>query len=135
ACYERMAANMALNPGSNYAVYQSAIGDKQGTVSMDDVKGRPRITSAGKVKDGGIIPMSTIDSMVFTHPVKAIKIDVEGYELSALKGTRGTLEAYHPLVIAEALDDQAENALREYMQGLGYHVRKADDRNLIFTHA
>lgn len=130
-CYDRMWANIH-NAGMVISGYPYAVGAEEGMVSMDNTEGRPRLTSAGKVKEGGDIPMVKLDDLSPVDPVTAIKIDVEGYELDVLVGASAILERCAPMVIAEALDSNAEKALIDYMAGYGYEYRKADKRNLIF---
>lgn len=63
-----------------------------------------------------------------------IKLDVEGYELEALRGMERTLRRCTPIVVCELTDgflrelDQTANELLGYMEGLGYrcHVISVD---------
>ncbi|MCD8543308.1 MAG: FkbM family methyltransferase [Sulfurospirillum cavolei] len=45
-----------------------------------------------------IIDIVTIDDILQDHEVDFIKMDVEGYELDALKGAENTIKKYHPVL-------------------------------------
>ena len=53
-------------------------------------------------------------------PVTLIKIDVEGGELSVLKGFRQAIEKYSPLICIEALDEAQWRLAREFLERCGY---------------
>jgi FkbM family methyltransferase len=62
------------------------------------------------------------------HAVSVIKLDVEGFELNALKGLHETLARWGPAVITEYMDEHLARAgasrgeLRAWMEGLGYEA-------------
>jgi FkbM family methyltransferase len=53
-------------------------------------------------------------------PLTLIKIDVEGGELSVLKGFKEAIEKYSPLICIEALDEAQWNMAREFLECCGY---------------
>ncbi len=129
--YERLLKNIDNN-GVTVEAYEAAAGRKEGDCSMQ-VKGRPVLTSAGYVTEGGNIPMMTIDGLGETD-VSAIKIDAEGYELEVLKGAVGTLMICKPLIIAEALSAEAGTEVFDFLTSCGYTTATmADDRNYIYA--
>lgn len=132
----RLRLNMANNPPVHGDVVDMpwAAGDREGRHPFT-LHGRAHMTSAASLDDHGeyMVPVTTIDALCQTaSPVRAIKIDVEGYELSVLRGAHDTLSRHHPMVIAEALTDDAANELIEHMAQYGYTHAYADKRNLIF---
>ena len=65
-------------------------------------------------------------------PIVAMKIDVEGAELEVLNGSKQIIDQYSPLIIAEALDLNAQKELRFFLEKLGYDVTFIDeDSNII----
>jgi FkbM family methyltransferase len=64
----------------------------------------------------------SVDSMAFPHPVRLVKIDAEGHELSVLKGMQGLLRRDHPALIIE--DTSAE--VPGFLENLGYVTEKID---------
>lgn len=81
------------------------------------------------------VPTMTLDDWMVLHPdciPNAIKIDVEGHELSVLKGAQATLAAYKPALLLECHCAGWEELgvsrqeIAELLAGIGYRVR---DRN------
>lgn len=132
AVYARLCDNVAMN-SVDVNTIQSAAGAADTTCTMN-TKGRPRLTSAGYVTEGGSIPMVRIDSMALDN-VTAIKIDAEGYELEVLRGGAGTIAKCMPLIIAEVLTEQAAAELDNYLLPMGYTATPADERNRIYAKA
>lgn len=65
------------------------------------------------------VQVVTLDSMNFAD-VGFIKIDVEGHELSVLKGAEATISRCRPDVFIEIQDSQLKNA-RDFFKAHNYH--------------
>ena len=72
-----------------------------------------------------IVPKSNItnlvialDTITFPEPIKFIKIDVEGHELSAFEGMKNLLLKYKPVIW---LEDNSKTAV-PYLEKLGYKI-------------
>lgn len=112
-----------------------AVSSQPGQVALS-VNPRVRLTSGGSVVPGTGINAVTIDSQ-FSNAAEdellvAIKIDVEGHECDVIRGAMETLRRCMPLVITEALDDQAYADQQALLVPLGYVHRRADERNVIW---
>jgi FkbM family methyltransferase len=84
----------ALYPNMRLTLNAAALSEEEGTVSFDideSQSGRSHITTSG----GVTVPARSLDSYVTgagLSAVKLLKLDVEGYELAALRGARSALE-------------------------------------------
>jgi FkbM family methyltransferase len=66
--------------------------------------------------------------------VSAIKIDVERYELSVLKGARKLIERERPAIILEVLNDRAFEKITTHLGRFGYRLdRRLDRRNILMV--
>lgn len=82
---------------------------------------------------GAVFAMeTTVDQYKFPH-VDLIKLDVEGYEVKALRGARETIERCHPVLILEvnsfALEraGDSDDALFGLLEEMGYRWRILQD--------
>ncbi|MEQ8472634.1 MAG: FkbM family methyltransferase [Marinoscillum sp.] len=69
------------------------------------------------------IPVSTfrLDDMKYEQPVSFIKCDVEGHELSALRGASELIGAYHPTLLVEVHHEAAlSGELFDFLESKGY---------------
>lgn len=84
----------------NVIKMQAALGSKNSTIAMV----RHDMTNVGMhtVSDSviGSIPLITIDSLNLPY-CSLIQLDVEGYEIEALRGGLRTIDKYRPIVAAE----------------------------------
>ena len=112
----------------NVRCYNTAIGNSTQIVHMPKLRYNERgnYGSVGLVPGGfGTIqvPMTTIDSYGFEN-VGLIKLDVEGYELEALKGAVETIKRDRPILYVEDDRDNKRDALRSFISSLGYAIEE-----------
>ena len=100
--FERLKENIALNKADNITALCTAVGEQNATATMqlfDKANSswnsfyKPN-TSEAKPVSTAEVPVITLDSFAEKekiHEIGFIKIDVEGYELSVLKGAQQLL--------------------------------------------
>ena len=135
--YERMVYNMFDNNVTGNC-YNIALSDKiekrqffmNLTLTM---------TSAGSLIEGrgkgyAFDVSSYPYSYYATGDESVIKIDVEGAELSVLKGMVSVLELEKPVLVIEVLDRNQENEVLAFLKPYGYNsLGKFDGRNIILS--
>jgi FkbM family methyltransferase len=98
--YERLGEHLHLNQLTNVRPFKVAMGDAEGKVclSLGEVAGSARIVQGGEQTAGtGIIERAQVvrgDRFVEAEDLRlprAVKIDVEGYELAVIRGLSRTL--------------------------------------------
>lgn len=72
------------------------------------------------VDAGGEIEVRSLDEIDTGHPVRLIKVDVEGMDLAVLKGARRLLERDRPWVLCEAGTANAYEDIQVFMAAQGY---------------
>lgn len=84
------------------------------------------------------IQLTTLDAFVAQHAIKRvdlIKIDIEGWELRALKGAEKTIAAHKPVLMLEMVDrflsraGDSSRAMWDFLKGHGYDIYRYDDTN------
>lgn len=131
--FSRLVENMALNE-VEMATFNKAVADQEGSLSFF-IKPGPRLTSASSLIESSGFQKISVDTvtLISDQPVCCIKIDVEGAEISVLRGAKDLLVKYHPVVILECLTDDARTEIVNFMSDLGYKCSVLDHRNLGFT--
>jgi FkbM family methyltransferase len=92
-------------PEPNIYRFQAALGEKAGMVSVQcerrDHTGKPVHEGLTYVNDQpGAIPMLPLDAFQFPD-VDLLYLDLEGYELYALRGALATIQACRPVIAVE----------------------------------
>jgi len=109
----------------NVSLHPFALGQIEAAVAMHTA---PTSSGDSWVKGDGDIPMRRLDDLHIPD-VDFIKIDVEGYELYALRGAEETLKRCHPVICVEQKPGKAqqfglpETGAVSYLEGLGAKLR------------
>jgi len=79
------------------------------------------------IQDGNDFEVKPLDNIIDNDkPIYLIKLDVEGYELKALKGAKNIINKYKPLLLIEEVESQLKryncnlNELHEYLNKNNY---------------
>jgi len=94
--FRYLRGNIALNKHiKNIYPLNYAIGEKEGFVHFSNISSDDMNRVVEADKGAHRVPMKTLDSIIEEnniHKVRLLKIDIEGYELFALKGAQKTLD-------------------------------------------
>lgn len=129
--FQQLCANLALNGLMNVTAWPDACGEEPGVVTFplpDYLKtgnfgGVPMSNSAPASGYGSVqAPCVRLDDMLPSERVGLLKIDVEGFELRVLKGSRALIQRSRPLLYLE--NDRAEQSqeLIEWLWAMGYNL-------------
>jgi FkbM family methyltransferase len=119
----------------NVAIVPCGLSDRYEMCGLARVDGNPGATQMVAGKD------------VFTHPLDAmglydldfLQLDVEGYELKALRGAEATIRRSWPVVMVElkGLGERVgdpDDAVVAWLTGLGYRAAGQRNRDHWYTH-
>jgi FkbM family methyltransferase len=124
----RLRANVALNALDNVRVVEAAAGADDGVVELH-VADDPAYNSVMGIESGHAVVATRVVKSVrldrvwedMGRPaVSFVKIDVEGAELSVIRGARAMISSMHPPLLVEANDDARLTLLRSELEPLGY---------------
>jgi FkbM family methyltransferase len=123
--FQVLCGNVALNSRTNVFARCEAVGEAPGEIVVPVFDYRQDNNfgglGLGSYQSGERVPVATIDRLGLPR-CDLVKVDVEGMELSVLKGAAETIRQYRPLLYVE--NDRAEKspALLEYLLALGYDL-------------
>lgn len=121
--FEQLAANATRFPHKNLTLFNVAVSDSESVLGMELPKldsGLDNYYMAHLSDNASAAAVQVycipIDCFNFPQPVKFIKIDVEGHEISALKGMENLIKRDHPVIVAEGHTSDVVS----FLEGLGY---------------
>ena len=136
--FECLSANTIEHTNIN-AIHKALGYDRKHVNIMDDVN-RPGNLGARYVGDGDGVEMVRIDDFNLSN-VGLLKLDIEGYELEALKGAELTIKESKPVVIIEVKANTALMAGKgdeylepvRFLEGLGMTMCTRANKDCIFV--
>jgi FkbM family methyltransferase len=115
---ELLDLNVLANSPSNVTVHESALGETRSRAKMetggDKNLGATRIHSIRKTAKTGIA-IETLDSLQLKK-VEFVKADVEGWEMSLVRGAAATIASFRPMIFLECNSLQAILELPAWVQ-------------------
>ena len=116
---------------ANIKIIDCAVGE---TNTTSTISINPHNTGDNRVGSGSRqIQVIQIDSLDI-HDVAAIKMDIQGSELTALLGARDTILHDHPTMMLEVEpDDPTREQIEDLMQDWGYRLASRRNADRIYT--
>jgi FkbM family methyltransferase len=126
--FNNLCANLALNGLANVRALPFACGERDTTVHF-----APPDYSAGgnfggvsmdfaSVAGGTAVPCRRLDDLVGEQEVGLMKVDVEGFELSALRGAEATIDRSRPILYVENDRVEKSDALIDWIRAKDYRM-------------
>lgn len=125
ALFPMLTANV---PETNVIRMQAALGENPGLVGMQCIRrgNKPGIAHEGltHVSGEGIVPTLRLDALALPI-LDLLYLDLEGYELFALRGSAKTIERCRPVISVEVNQNSgfygiSREDIRDFITGLGY---------------
>jgi FkbM family methyltransferase len=126
--FELLAAHACMAPFKNITLINAAASESAGISSMDIPRFNEtglnnyymaRLSNDGQGSGLRVLRLP-IDALQLPHPIRLVKVDAEGHEMSVLQGMKRLLASDHPILIVEDNDPGVVSALEE----LGYESEK-----------
>ncbi|MER6078598.1 FkbM family methyltransferase [Streptomyces sp. NPDC001833] len=127
--HARLSVNVRSNGVQNVKLHQAGVSSEPGWADIS-VRFSGNLLSTGSTLEGGAAPdaqqkriqLLTLDEVFAETRLDLVKIDVEGHEMSVLRGARQVLKRDRPTLVMEALVDADLNDLVAEFEPLGYDV-------------
>jgi FkbM family methyltransferase len=120
---EFLRRHLRINRRRNVTVQQAAVSDRAGTARFAFGSG----TGTGHLGETGELEVRTLrlDDYCAEHALApaALKIDVEGAEMSVLQGARETLARHRPAIFLSTHGAEVHAACLAFLRDLGYQPR------------
>jgi FkbM family methyltransferase len=137
--FSALETNLRLSKAEHIVPLRLAISDSAGVKQL--FVDRSDTHSLLSERRASSIPVvtTTIDTFVSERKIdpsqlRLVKIDIEGVEISAIRGATTTLRRGSPILVLEANTGPDELALTSQLGTLGYQRRATlDSRNLVFS--
>jgi FkbM family methyltransferase len=93
-------------------------------------------TRAIRSRSASEVPLTRLDGLSLSRRVAALKIDIEGGELDALRGARHLLRVSRPLVYCEVKDQDRYEQVSDLLAAEGYRLVASFNRTptMLFAH-
>lgn len=141
--FAMLSENIRINHADNIEAFQNAIAEKEGKMKLHVYKsynmGRHSLVDHGKTGTFHEVDTISIDGFMSSHgleaaPVELFKIDIEGFEMSALRGaattlsrTRYVFSEFSPAIMKSI--NESPSAYVDLMMKLGFSGYIIRDEN------
>lgn len=119
----------------NIHSYNIALGDE---MTMKGLAQTPGNCGAHHIREGSDVQMISLDA-INCDELGALVLDIEGYELQALRGARTLIEKNHPAILIEDKGLSEKYGVQKgeavaWLERLGYKVAERIHRDVILTY-
>lgn len=140
--YSALQRNIKLNRLTNVHVQQIALSSEVGWVTLYGPPGPSSETSGAigsKLSEQYVevakVPCQALDSLDVGSRVDALKIDVEGNELSVLHGAKQLLARHRPALLIEVNNPSTYRGVMALAREMGYFLWEVDRRGRLRKHS
>ena len=134
----RLRRNVERNGFTNVRVVEAGIWSASGERSFVVADAGSPDRGVGKIvesvgrESGGTIRCVALDDFVKSAPAPdAIKCDIEGAEVEAVRGAENLLRERRPWIVCEMHSAENDVAARSYLGELGYECRAIDEHHVL----
>jgi FkbM family methyltransferase len=134
----RLRRNVERNQFSNVTVMEAGVWSSTGNRefvradSSSPDRGVGKFVTAESGASATPTPCVALDDFAQSAaPPSAIKCDVEGAEVQALRGAAKLLTTYHPWIVCEIHSEGNDRDSREFLRSLGYRVNSVDANHIL----
>ena len=140
--FQNLCANLALNSISNVFAYQEAVSNENGTIIIPECNFKENNNFGGinieNTKNGTTVNKQKLDNFLNKiDRLKLLKIDVEGMEISVIKGASELIKKFRPMIYVENDRQEHSKELIELLWSLDYkmywHLPKLYNENNFFN--
>ncbi|MGB0034747.1 MAG: FkbM family methyltransferase [Candidatus Acidiferrales bacterium] len=135
---ERLRRNASRNGFANVEIVEAGIWSASGNMSFivadssSPDRGIGRLATSENEASGELTRCVALDDFIRTAPAPdAIKCDVEGAEVEAIRGAEQLLKTRRPWIVCEMHSAANDQALRSYLAYLGYTFETVDANHLL----
>lgn len=129
--FEALRDNCENISNAKYHVFNAALGDIEKNIYLETKYKKNTGKYHVDLDKEGIIPQITLDSLDIDN-CDLIHLDIEGYELFALKGAVNTIYKFKPIIILETWYDEEKFEATEYMESLQYTAAVILKNDMVF---
>jgi FkbM family methyltransferase len=113
-CVERLRRHLQMNNIKNVAIHTCALSDEVGKLNLNlssEHSGTATLTEVDEVQRTLPVQVCVGDDVLMEGPrINVLKVDVEGYEMKALRGLERTLKKFRPIIITELIESHLNRA-------------------------
>lgn len=138
--FARLQSNLALNKFV-VSAEQIALSDTTGVATLYDLSSEEFAQGASlkhndRLSDSVLAKTTRLDDYLLSKRIESadlIKLDVEGYELSAMRGLGEYLARHRPSILFEVLDGSLGPPITAFLSTHGYKIFRIDEHRGLFS--